>query len=221
VNAVDLPLARELGAAVAEAAAAASCRALVVAGDGRAFCGGIDVKALPAYDAATRADFLRVISRTLLALYALPKPTLAAVHGHALGAGLVLALACDLRVAAEGDYQLGLTEIVAGVPFPAGPLVVTKAELSHGLARKLMLTGDVFGPSDAAAREIFDAIVPPHRLAEETQERALRAARRGPTRLRRGQGAGEARGDRSAAPRRGEPRSAARRLAVRERGLAC
>lgn len=176
VNAADLTLARALGEAVAEAEASGACRALVIAGEGRAFCGGIDVKALPGYDAATRADFLRTITRTLAALYALPKPTIAAVHGHALGAGLVLALACDLRVAAAGDYQLGLTEIAAGVPFPAGPLVVTRAELSASLARRLVMTGEVFGPGDAAAGEIFDSIVPAAELNGQAHARALRAA---------------------------------------------
>jgi enoyl-CoA hydratase/carnithine racemase len=143
VNAADLTLARALGDGVAEAEASRACRALVIAGEGRAFCGGIDVKALPGYDAATRADFLRTITRTLAA-----------------GAGLALALACDLRVAAAGDYQLGLTEIAAGVPFPAGPLVVARAEPSASLARRLVMTGDVFGPGDATAGEIFDAVVP-------------------------------------------------------------
>jgi len=176
VNAADLELARALERELSEARDSSDCRALVLAAGGRAFCGGIDTKALPAYDAATRDEFLRTITRTIAALYTLPKPVVAAVQGHALGAGLVLALACELRVAAAGEYQLGLAEISAGVPFPAGPMIVVKAELSRSLARKLVMTGDTFAPSHAHAAEIFDAIVAPEELLRAAHERALRGA---------------------------------------------
>jgi enoyl-CoA hydratase len=176
VNAVDLELARAFERELSEARESAACRAVVVAAKGRAFCGGIDIKALPAYDAATREEFLRTITRAIAALYTLPKPVVAALRGHALGAGLVLALACELRVAAAGDYQLGLSEISAGVPFPAGAMIVVKAELSGELARKLVMTGEAFAPSHAHAAEIFDAIVPPEKLLGTANERALRGA---------------------------------------------
>src|SRR5512145_278294 len=80
VNAANLELVQALAAHVARADASPDCQGLVIAAEGRAFCSGLDVKALPQYDAPTRAELLRTINRTLATLYALPKPTVAAVQ---------------------------------------------------------------------------------------------------------------------------------------------
>jgi enoyl-CoA hydratase/carnithine racemase len=63
----------------------------------------------------------------------------AAVSGHAIGAGLVVAIASDLRVVASGAFKLGLTEAAAGIPFPAAPLAICRAELSPRALRVLAL----------------------------------------------------------------------------------
>ena len=176
MNAIDLSFVMALGACVEDAADSAACRAVVLTGDPPAFSAGIDIKAVPAYDAATRADMIRRINRCVLQFYGLPKPTVAAINGHALGAGLVLALACDFRLAAAGSYRLGLTEVTAGVPFPAAPLLVVQAELDHDVARRLSLSGAVFGPEDPFA-SFIDDVVPRDQLIERAIDRAASAAR--------------------------------------------
>ncbi len=176
VNAIDLALVRALGEAVVEAAAARTCRGVVVTGGKGIFSAGIDVKAVPHYDATTLRDMVRGINRTILALYGLDKPTVAAVGGHALGGGLVLALACDFRVAAAGDYHLGLTEVTAGIPFPAGPMTVVLAELDHCAARSLCLSGKVFGPTAPSAAAFLDEVVEPERLRDVAVARAASLA---------------------------------------------
>src|SRR5262245_65655033 len=95
-NAIDLPVVEALAEAIG-AVGAPACRAVVLTGGGRFFSAGIDVKAVPAYDAPTRATMLRTVNATLARFYGLAKPVVAAVNGHALGAGLVIALACDVR----------------------------------------------------------------------------------------------------------------------------
>jgi enoyl-CoA hydratase len=177
MNAIDLSVIVALGACVQEAADSASCRAMVVTGDPPAFSAGIDVKAVPAYDAATRAEMIRCINRCILQFYGLPKPTVAAINGHALGAGLVLALACDFRLAAAGSYRLGLTEVTAGIPFPAAPLLVVQAELDHDVARRLTLSGAVFGPEDSVATTFLDDVAPADQLVPRAIDRATTAAR--------------------------------------------
>lgn len=176
VNAVDLTLAREFERVVGEAAEDADCRALVLTGAPGCFCGGIDVRALPAYDDATRAELLRTVNRMLRAFYGLPKPVVGAVSGHALGAGFVLALACDARFLARGDAKLGLTEAAAGVPFPAAPLEVVRAELSPELARRLVLPGIVLGPEDPRIGSLVDGVVAPETLLDVALEDAGRLA---------------------------------------------
>jgi len=176
VNAIDLTLVREITERLRDAASSAACRAVVVTGAGNAFCAGIDVRVVPTYDTATRAEMLRGINRMVAALYGLPKPTIAAINGHALGGGLVVALACDVRFAAEGNYKLGLTEVTAGVPFPAGPLAVVRAELDPGTVRVLTLSGLVMQPADPMASRFIDRLLPPDQLLTGAVEHAALAA---------------------------------------------
>src|SRR5262245_9782121 len=129
VNALNLELALAAEEAVGGLSADAGCAGLVLTGLPGVFSAGIDTREVPAYDAQKRAAMLRTVNRTILALYGLAKPAVAAVSGHALGGAFVLMLACDFRLAARGAFRLGLTEAGAGIPFPAGPLAVVRAEL--------------------------------------------------------------------------------------------
>jgi enoyl-CoA hydratase len=124
VNALNLELAQAAHRAVAEAGADARCTGVVLTGLPRVFSAGIDTREVPAYDTEKRAAMLRTVNRTVLALYALAKPVVGAISGHALGGAFVLMLACDVRLVARGPFKLGLTEAGAGIPFPAGPLEV-------------------------------------------------------------------------------------------------
>ncbi|MGH7804899.1 MAG: enoyl-CoA hydratase/isomerase family protein [Candidatus Binatia bacterium] len=176
VNAIDLSLVESLTEHLVEAEAATGCRALVLTGAGRAFSAGVDTLVVPAYDEALRERMGLAINRMVHALYGLAKPTVAAVNGHALGGGLVLALACDFRVGADGDYHLGLLEVTAGIPFPAVPMIVVKSELGPRVARRLALGGERISPKDPLASEILDMVIPAPRLLEAAVERAVALA---------------------------------------------
>ena len=173
VNAVDLELVEALSAVVLAAGAERSCRAVVVTGAAGVFCAGIDTKRIPAYDAALRARMLRGVNRTVLALYALAKPLVAAISGHALGAGLVLALTADVRLAARGAFRLGLTEGAAGIPFPACPMALVKAELAPETARRLVLSSATAPPDSPLFSGVVDRVVG----ADSLLEAALAEAR--------------------------------------------
>jgi enoyl-CoA hydratase len=150
---------------------------MVLTGRERFFCAGIDVNVVPAYDADQRRATLRTVNRVMHRLYGFPKPTVAAINGHALGAGLCLALACDLRIACEGRYELGLTEAKAGVAFPACPLEVVRAELAPEHARVLALGADSFAAGDPRASWFLDRAVPLSELVQEAiAEASARAA---------------------------------------------
>jgi enoyl-CoA hydratase len=177
VNAIDLSVVTAVFDAVSKAAATDACKAVVITGAPPAFSGGIDVKQVPLYDLATAREMLRGVNRTFRVFYGLGKPTVAAINGHALGAGLVVALGCDRRVAADATYKLGLTEIVAGVPFPGAPMIVVRAELDPPTARRMVLGGVTFGPRDALASAFIDEIVAPGELLDTAIERAATAAK--------------------------------------------
>ncbi len=99
LNASNLAMKRELVAALAELRRDDALRALVLAGAGRAFCTGGDIKEKPLLDEAAQSEALRLQQAICAALASLPVPTIAAVHGHALGGGLEMAASCDIRIA--------------------------------------------------------------------------------------------------------------------------
>lgn len=176
VNALNLALARAIRDALVAAAEDSSCRALVLTGSPGVFSAGIDTREVPTYDDATRSAMLHTVNETIRRLYTLPKPVVAAVSGHALGGALVLALACDVRLVAVGDFRLGLTEAAAGIPFPAGPLAVVEAELSPESIRRLALLAPTLSPDSPEMDSLFDAVVAPADLLDEATERAGRLA---------------------------------------------
>lgn len=174
VNALDLQLALALHDALAETSADAGCAGVVLTGLPGVFSAGIDTRKVPAYDTDQRAAMLRTINRTLLALYGLAKPVVAAISGHALGGAFVLALAADVRVACRGPFSLGLTEAGAGIPFPAGPLAVVRAELSPAQIRTLALGSLTAGPESDVFAGIIDHVVDPEALVDTAVEEVRR-----------------------------------------------
>jgi enoyl-CoA hydratase len=174
VNALDLELAKAALQAVAGASADAGCTGLVLTGAPGVFSAGIDTREVPAYTAEKRAAMLRTINRTVLELYGLAKPAVAAVSGHALGGAFVLMLACDVRLAARGAFRLGLTEAEAGIPFPAGPLAVVRAELTPAQIRRLALGSLSAGPESELFAGIIDRVVDPSELIETAAQEVRR-----------------------------------------------
>ena len=165
-NAIELELACDLLDVLARATKAPEIRGVVLTGQGRCFSAGVDTKVVPAYDEDAQRRMILSIDRVVHAIYGLPKPVVAAVNGHALGGGLVMAVAADLRVVTTADCKLGLTEVTAGISFPAAPMVALRAELPPATARTLTLTGRVFGASEARDLGIADELVAPDELVD-------------------------------------------------------
>lgn len=180
VNAMGLPLLRDLDAAIAGVSAAPPPRGLVLTGDGRAFCAGADIKAAPQYGAAEWREVAALADRAFARLALLPVPTVAALNGHALGGGLVLALACDLRLATTVPARFGLPEVEHAIAFPAAALAVVEASLNPTVLRDLALSGRPVGNAEAVTLGIVDALVPPAELVARARALAAeRAALRG------------------------------------------
>jgi enoyl-CoA hydratase len=121
VNALDL----ELLHAITEALAAADEQtAVVITGTGTAFSAGVDLQRVVAGGAPYLAEFLPALTAAFLAIFDHPGPVLAAINGHAIAGGCVIAAACDVRVMSQG--MIGLAELSVGVPFPVAALEIVR-----------------------------------------------------------------------------------------------
>ncbi len=180
VNAMGLALLRDLDHAVADLVARPPARGLVLTGEGRAFCAGADLKASPHYTAADWQEIQRLADRCFAALCLLPVPTVAAINGHALGGGLVLALTCDLRLATTAPARFGLPEVAHDIAFPSVALALVQENLSHAVQRDLVLSGRHIGNAEAVQLGVLDALVPaPDLVAHAAAVAAGRAGLRG------------------------------------------
>jgi enoyl-CoA hydratase/carnithine racemase len=169
-NALD----RELGAqliACAEELRSTHARAVVLSGSGKFFSAGLDLKIVPTLGPDGQSEMVMGVNRLVAAWSAIERPVVCAVTGHAIAGGLVLALCGDYRVgAAEG--KLGLTEVGAGVPFPAGAMAVVCSELAPAAARLLTLGAGLVEPARALELGMLDEIAAP----EDVVARALAVA---------------------------------------------
>jgi len=163
LNAMSRAVAHELVTAAAGLRADAALRAVVLRGAGtRAFAGGADIEDLAALDASSAEAFITMVHRACDGFRRLPIPVIARIQGHALGAGLELAAACDLRVAST-DSWFGMPEVRIGVPS-----VVEAALLPHligwGRTRKLLLTGEAIDAATAMTWGLIEELVAPDAL---------------------------------------------------------
>jgi 2-(1,2-epoxy-1,2-dihydrophenyl)acetyl-CoA isomerase len=183
-NALTVELKEALREALQAVAADDRVRAVVLAGSGRSFCVGQDLLEHAAAlrdDAATALDTVRRHYNPIVSTLAtMPKPVVAAINGTAVGAGLGLALACDLRVAAEtATFATAFAAI--GLTADSGLSATLVHSLGHARATELMLLGESFDALQAQASGLVTRVVP----AEQVLETALDLARRlaaGPTR---------------------------------------
>ena len=175
VNAMDLALCEALTQQLA-LLATHPCRAVVVTGTGNSFSAGVDLVQLTQGGVEYVSRFLPVMDAFFYALLTFPKPVVAAVNGHALAGGCIIAACCDHVVMVEGTGRVGVTELAVGVPFPMLPLEIVRAKLTPRDARDLVYSArTVLGP-EALALGLVDEIASPADLIPRAIEAATRLA---------------------------------------------
>jgi enoyl-CoA hydratase len=172
VNAMNLALLSELAGAAGELAANPPRRGVIVTGAHGVFSAGADIKEAPDYDADQFAALRAHADAAFGALFHLPVPTVAALLGHTIGGGMVLALACDRRLAVPGEYQLGLPEVTVGIAYPETAWRIVDAGLDATVKRRMVLDGKPVDPHAAHDLGIVDELVP----AGEILDRAISLA---------------------------------------------
>jgi enoyl-CoA hydratase len=152
-----------------------SVRALVLTGSGAFFSAGFDFRAPRRSDSQARS-FYELYREVHLSLLAFPKPTVAMINGHAIAGGLVLALACDYRLAVDGDYRVGLNEVAVGAAFPRAAAEIVRLRLSHARACELMLGASLYPASQSVRLGIADELLPAATFRDTVLRRAARLA---------------------------------------------
>lgn len=168
-NSYDLSFMEQLGESVDAAAGDDGARAVIFrSASERFFSAGADIKAFNANPPEKNMDMIRTAHENLGRIAQIPKVFIAQIHATALGGGLEMALACDLRFGAEGEYYLGLPEATLGLLPGNGGTQRLPRLIGVPKALDLMITGRRLSPSEAHELGILDRLFPADRLEEET-----------------------------------------------------
>lgn len=158
-NAIDPAFVEDLLAVTAQVADDASVRGvLLCSSHPKVFCPGLDLRVLFELDRGAMGAFMTRFSEAVVALYALRKPVVAALSGHAVAGGCVIALACDLRVLKRGGAQIGLNEVKVGVPLPWSVALLLEANVAPTALTRVALLGNNFADEEALAVGLVDAL---------------------------------------------------------------
>ncbi len=172
VNAIDAELLDDLGRSLDEVEADDGVRAVVLTGTGSSFSAGVNLFRILEGGAEYVRELLPKLSASVRRFFTLPLPVVAAVNGHAIAGGAVLAVACDRRVMAEGEGRFGFTELLVGVPFPVAALEAVRHLLPAHRVQDLVLTGRTILPEEAYAMGLVEELAAP----EATLERSIAIA---------------------------------------------
>jgi enoyl-CoA hydratase len=175
VSALDVEFCHALVAELDQITASGAA-ALVITGSGTTFSAGVDLFRVLDGGADYLREFLPAMEACFRTLLTFPKPAVAAVNGHAIAGGCIIAAACDYRVMAEGSARIGVPELVVGVPFPALPFEIVRARVSSQQFRDLVLTGRTVKPPEALDLGLIDEIAPLDVLLARAQHAAERLA---------------------------------------------
>jgi len=164
-NVMDLEFCNTLGERF-EALAAAPPAAVVLTGQGRIFSAGVDLNRLVDGGADYARAFLPALDRMLLAVLALPCPVVAAVNGHAIAGGCLLACAADRRLMARGSGRMGMPELRVGVPFPPVALELARSVVRSQALQRALAGGETFTPEAAQEAGLVDDLVDGEQLLD-------------------------------------------------------
>jgi enoyl-CoA hydratase len=174
-NAINPAWIERMGALLDELEAAPP-GALVLTGDPRVFCAGLDLPALIDIGPDELTRFIQRFSDIMLRVFSLPWPVVAAVNGHAVAGGCVLALQADQRIMAAGDGRIGLTEVRLGIGLPAVVVETLRCQVPTSSLIPVAAEGGLFSPEEALRLGVVQAVVEPALLMEHAWDRAAALA---------------------------------------------
>src|SRR3569833_1141722 len=165
-NALDIEFCETL-AARCQALRTDPARAIVRTGTGKMFSAGVDLKRLSAGGADYVRQFLPALHKLYEAVFFHPKPVVAAINGHAVAGGAILACCAARRIMGHEAGRIGVTELLVGVPFPALAFEVLRAAVPAEYLAEFAYSGATFMTDDAVESGWIDEIAEPEELIED------------------------------------------------------
>lgn len=159
-----------------QAACADGARVVILTGRPGMFSGGLDVPELLPQSRAAVEEFWLAFFRLTRALAVSPVPVVAAISGHAPAGGAVLAIHCDYRIGARGNFRMGLNEVAVGLPVPDCIMLALEHLVGARLAQRLAMTAQLVGVDEALAIGLLDEAVEPDQLLTHAWEWSRRLA---------------------------------------------
>jgi len=153
--------------------AKSDCRAVVVTSEGKIFSAGVDLPRAAKGGRKYLRELVLALDEMYEELFYFPKPLVAAINGHAIAGGCVLACCADYRVLAKGAGRMGVTELLVGVPFPPFAFEVLRATTSPLHFPKFTASGETFDTEGALVNGFADEAVDADRLAVRAAEKAI------------------------------------------------
>jgi enoyl-CoA hydratase len=171
LNAMNKQLWRDFKAALEDAGNDPQIKALIITGEGRAFSTGADLKESKTRTIEEYRDYLVELQEASRKIIRFEKPTIAAINGYALGSGYELALACDIRIAAE-DAQIGSPEAMVTSSITGGAFRLIQNLIGPGKAKELLFTGTYIDGKEAERIGLVNKSVPLKQLESAAREMA-------------------------------------------------
>jgi len=185
LNAVSLPMYQALETELESIAADFETRVVILTGAGRAFCAGADLKAHHDHEPTieARREYIDTGQRVYRALQTLPQPVVAAVNGHAIGAGIELALSCDFVIVAD-EAKLRMPEVTLGTFIGGGTAYTLRRRTGHARAAELILLGRFFTAAEAESWGLANQTLPAADVLPAARELADQLAKNAPIPMR-------------------------------------
>ncbi len=184
LNTFTTTLAGELNQSLVDMDQDKEIRVIIIKGNGRVFCAGIDVSVLPMKSILEYRSWIREMEKAFLTIAHMQKPVIVAAHGVAAANGAGLVAAADLAIVAEGT-KIGTTAINVGL-FCMGPAVPLSRSLGRKLSLEMLLTGDFMDAERAERIGLVNKVVPEDKLMDEAMNLASKLASKSPIALQMG-----------------------------------
>ncbi len=152
---------------------ASDAHALVLSGREGIFSGGLNVKWLPTMDKLAQTEFSQLFSSTLIRLYQFPKPTIAALTGHGIAGGCLLACACDQRLAVAGEYNIAMNEVLINMTIPGWAIRIIQDVIPKPYSNDVLNLAKFVSFDEAHTLGVIKAIYPD---IDSLMENALKLA---------------------------------------------